>query len=532
MSYEIYPTSEELEQAEEDLQDLLEIPAVKEVLAAQRKAAANSPTFNPADLPDYTYADPYAIDDMQKMLVCITAEYNPNTQQVDVIKADPNDPSELFDVMSRSERASTQGTLRKFEEAGVTNTSQVSQFFAEVAMNKVYEKYALKSAIVSRATSSNVNVLKANFNEKEGHSYLFSAANKDFHNTFHKNFLLQMNHRITQEAIEKNRTYYPSGEQRRPFLQDSFTWDKFEAMAAQCASDAFKRTQHIVRLQQTQEYLQQRFKTYSEQFKAKLQPKIKDDNFIEGFGKTFKAHKNETQSQTIKRIKSEFKEFSNKKFVELKGKGMEVILAQGIAISRGAESVTADHIKEAIDLFNMARKRPVEFRSASRIIHLVAGNDKDLANSMLHNLDGRSSLQKSRKTLERMGMHLHANQAGRTKVRKEDTIHGQAFMASATLGVPRKPLKTAMAQAMKTSGYSVEEVIAVRKRMQKNVGRIKDDSGKDTNRERILSNVAPGAERKLQRDDQKPKPGRQDDNDDGGYTPDGSGGGRGKKPRR
>lgn len=531
MSYD-YPTSDDLLTIEEDLNEFLNESTVKQLIELQKKAAANSPSYgmpaNLSNLPDYTYAEPYDVTDISNLSYCETAEFNPNTGNVDHIVVSSNNVDPLLDAMSRSDNNKTVGALRLFQEKGVTNTTQVSEFFAKEAMDKVYEQFALKSHILSNPSRvNNVNVVEMNFQLQESHTILFGAANKEFHSTFHKNFLLQMNHRITQEAIEKNRHFFANGTQRNPdHMRDSFTWDKFQAMAKQCAEDAFKRTQHMMAIQKTADKVQAITKTYSEQFKAKLQPKIKDDNLIQSFGKEFKARKNETKTQAVTRIRSEFKEHSNKKFDEFKGKGMDLILAQGIAQARGSKSVTVAHMKEATDLFNKAKKNPVEFRSMSKIFKQVTGNDRVANEALMHSMDGRSSFQRSRKSLETMGAHLYANSQGRTRIRKDDAIHGQAFAASATLGVPPKALKTAINEALKESSYKVEDVIKARQQMAKAVGRVKDERGKDTTRDELLKRAEPVQEVKQDKPIERKPDSNNGNDDDGGFTPDGSGGGR------
>lgn len=523
-----YPTSEELQEIEEDLLEFLEDPTVKQLIDHKNKVAANNEYFGPApdysDLPDYTYADPYDITDVSGLVQCETAEFDPNTGNVNHIVVDANDVNPLFEAMARTDYASTLGTLRLFHEKNVTNTTQVSQFYAEEAMNKVYDQYLLKPHILSNPSKvGNANVVNANFNTKESWTYVFGASNKDFHSTFHKNFLLQMNHRITQEAVEKNRNFFANGTQRNPdHMRDSFTWDKFQKMAKQCAEDAFKRTQHMMAIQKTNTAVQQITKTYSEQFKSKLQPKIKDENLIQSFGKEFKARKNETKTQAVSRIRSEFKEHSNKKFDEFKARGLDMILAQGIAQARGSKSVTPEHMKEAGEMFNRMKKNPVDYRSLSKIFREVTGNDKEAHKALMHNMDGRSSFQRSRKNLEVMGAHLYANSQGRTRVRKDDAIHAKAFAASATLGTPAKPLKKAINEALTESGYQVGDVIKARQQMAKAAGRVKDERGKDTSRDELLKRAEPVQQVK----DKPVEPKRGPDDDDGGYTPNGSGGRR------
>ena len=527
MSYE-YPSSDELLEIEEDLHEFLDEPTVKQMIDYRKKIAANNPDFgqpaNLSDLPDYTYAEPYDVTDVSTLVYCETAEFDPNTGNVDHIIVNANDVTPLFEAMSRTDYASTLGTLRMLQEKGVTNTTQVSEFFAKEAMNKVYDQYALKSHILSNPSRvNNVNVVEVNFNLKESHTILFGAANKEFHSTFHKNFLLQMNHRITQEAIEKNRNFFANGTQRNPdHMRDSFTWDKFQKMANQCAEDAFKRTQHMMAIQKTNTAVQQITKTYSEQFKSKLQPKIKDENLIQSFGKEFKARKHETKAQAVSRIRTEFKEHSNKKFDEFKARGLDMILAQGIAQARGSKSVKPEHMKEAGEMFNRMKKNPVEYRSLSKIFREVTGNDKAAHQALMHNMDGRSSFQRSRKNLEVMGAHLHANSQGRTRVRKDDAIYAKAFAASATLGTPAKPLKKAINEALTESGYQVGDVIKARQQMAKAAGRVKDERGKDTSRDELLKRAEPVQQVK----DKPVEPKRGPDDDDGGYTPDGSGGRR------
>lgn len=527
MSYE-YPTSDDLLIVEEDLQEYLDNPTVKQLIAHQLRVAANSPSFgqqfNPADLPDYTYTDPYDLNNIGRLAVCETYENDLNSGVMKHIVVDANDVTPLFEAMARSDYASTQGALRRFHSDGVVNTTQVAQYFADAAMNKKYDSERLKPHILSNPTKvGNVNVVNVNFNKQESRTYVFSAANKDFHEIYKNNTLLLLRHRITQEAIEKNRDFFPSGAQRNPeHMRDSFTWEKFQKMADKCAEDAFKLTKHMIRIQKTNTAVQQITKTYSEQFKSKLQPKIKDENLIQSFGKEFKARRNETKTQAVSRIRSEFKEHSNKKFDEFKARGLDMILAQGIAQARGSKSVTPEHMKEADQMLNRMRKNPVEYRSLSKIFREVTGNDKEAHKALMHNMDGRSSFQRSRKNLEVMGAHLYANSQGRTRVRKDDAIHAKAFAASATLGTPAKPLKKAINEALTESGYQVGDVIKARQQMAKAAGRVKDERGKDTSRDELLKRAEPVQQVK----DKPVEPKRGPDDDDGGYTPDGSGGRR------
>lgn len=527
MSYE-YPTSDDLLIVEEDLQEYLDSPTVKQLIAHQKRIAANNPNFgqpfNPADLPDYTYTEPFDISKIAQMGVCETYENDLHAGVMRHIVVDANDVTPLFEAMGRSDYSKTQGLLRRFQDDGITNTTQVAQYFADAAMNKKYDNERLKPHILSNPTKvGNVNVVNVNFNKQESRTYVFSAANKDFHETFKNNVLLLLRHRITQEAIEKNRDFFPSGAKRDPeHMRDSFTWDKFAKMADLCTEEAFRLTKRQMEMQRTHAAVQQITKTYSEQFKSKLQPKIKDENLIQSFGKEFKARKNETKTQAVSRIRSEFKEHSNKKFDEFKARGLDMILAQGIAQARGSKSVKPEHMKEAGEMFNRMKKNPVEYRSLSKIFREVTGNDKEAHKALMHNMDGRSSFQRSRKNLEVMGAHLYANSQGRTRVRKDDAIHAKAFAASATLGTPAKPLKKAINEALTESGYQVGDVIKARQQMAKAAGRIKDERGKDTSRDELLKRAEPVQQVK----DKPVEPKRGPDDDDGGYTPDGSGGRR------
>lgn len=522
-----YPTSEELQEIEEDLQEFMDTPTVKQLKSHKEKLAANSESFGQmpdfSEMPDYTYADPYDIMDVGALVYCETAEFNPNTGNVDIIVVDANDVNPLFEAMARTDYASTLGTLRLFHEKNVTNTTQVSQFFAEDAMNKVYDQYLLKPHILSNPSKvGNANVVNVNFNTKESWTYVFGAANKDFHSTFHKNFLVQMNHRITQEAVEKNRNFFANGTQRNPdHMRDSFTWDKFQKMAKQCAEDAFKRTQHMMIIQKTNNALET-IKTYAKSFK-KLEPKIKEEYVIKSFDKEFKLRKNESLKQAIPRIKSELKSHANKRFDELKNeRGIDRVLAQGLAQARGSKTVTVAHIKEANEMYSQMKKNPAVYRSLSKIFEQVTGNDKAAKQALIHSMDGRSSNQRNRKTLEIMGAHLYANSQGRTRVLKGDKIHGQAFAATATLGVPPKRLKDAREEAYQAHSYDKQDVIKARQQMAKAAGRVKDERGKDTSRDELLKRAEPVQQVK----DKPVEPKRGPDDDDGGYTPDGSGGRR------
>lgn len=571
-----YPSSEELREAEERIEELYYIESMQDrielggsdVYIPTDGEEGNLPTEKENVLPwsfdnagynfeygrdkyehpteNFTYLDPYKIDDFERMMVCRTSEYNPMTQEMDVIEANPNDPSHLFEVMARSESNRVQGTLNLFQEKNVTKTSQVSEFFWKEAMQGEYEKRGLKAHIASSPAAADISIVKQDFKLEEAHSYLFAHSNKGFHELFHKNFLLEMNHRITQEAIEKNRDFFPSGDALQDQDRKGFDWKSFQVMAKQCADDAFKRTERFMSMQRLKENVQEDVRNYQQKFRDTLKPKIVKDNFVETFGKEFKARKHETQGESIKRIRTEYRQFADKKFGELKDKGIETILAQGIAKARGMKSVTAEHVKQAQEIFERARKDPVKFRSTEKIVRQVSGDNRELTQSMLHNLDGRSTFQRSYKTLERFGAHLHAHQDGRSRTRKEDILEGRAFAASSLLRVPPEKLKNEMARAMREEGYSAQDALETRKRMLKSVGKLKDDAGELTNRERILKTVAPSAakavdkqeqqeqkqqdrqEQQKQQEQQEKKP--QSSHDDGGYSPDG--GSSRKKGRR
>lgn len=562
-----YPSSEELREAEERIEELYYIESMQDrielggsdVYIPTDGEEGNLPTEKENVLPwsfdnvgfnyeygrdkyehpteDFTYRDPYKIDDFERLMICRTSEYNPMTQELDVIEANPNDPSHLFEAMEHSNLKWVKDTVALFKEHNVTKTSQVSEFFWKDAMRGEYEKRGLAAHIVSSPAAADTSVVKEDFNLEKAHSYIFAQENKGFHELFHKNYLLEMNHRITQEAIEKNREFFPSGYPLQP-LDRVVNWDTLAAAAKQCADDAFKRTERFLAQHRLKENIQEDVRNYQQKFRDTLKPKIVKDNFVETFGKEFKARKHETQGESIKRIRTEYRQFADKKFGELKDKGMETILAQGIAKARGLKSVTAEHVKQAQEIFEKAKKDPVKFRSTEKIIRQVSGDNRELTQSMLHNLDGRSTFQRSYKTLERFGAHLHAHQDGRSRTRKEDILEGRAFAASSLLRVPPEKLKNEMARAMREEGYSAQDALETRKRMLKSVGKLKDDAGELTNRERILKTVAPSAAKTVDKQEQqeqkqqeqqekKPQPSH---DDDGGYSPDG--GSSRKKGRR
>lgn len=531
------PTSDDISLAESNLQDLFSMQEVKDVLQAIRKQAANGSSFNPSEMPDYTYPDPYDTYDMSKLLLCETAEMIPGKGLV-ITRQDPNDPSVLFDVMSRSENPSTLGTLNMFKSNGVVSTTGVSQFFFKEAMLESYGSRGYKSTIVSKPGNANAtNVypdplrpgrFKTNYDEKEAHSYDFARTYKGFHKIYHQCFLSQMNHRLTQEAIELNRRYYPSGKSRRDYGQTipkySLSFDKFKAVAKESSEIAFKRAMQICVVQREQRSIQKFVKPYAESFKIRQVPKIKDQTFIESFGKRFAPKKNETMPEALPRIQKEYKAHGQKHIDKMISKGGIEVMAQGIAESLGVQAVTVDHIKQATEYFKKARKNPAEFHSEALVFQQVTGPvDTAATEKLLHSLnDGRSSFQRNRKSFHTLGEHLHAHSDGRTRVRKEDKIHGMALAASATLGVPPKALATAQRHALKEAGYNVGEVTKARQQMAKAAGRVKDERGKDTSRDELLKRAEPVQQVK----DKPVEPKRGPDDDDGGYTPDGSGGRR------
>lgn len=465
----------------------------------------------------FTYDDPYnplSSKDFDRMFVCRTNEFDPQTGAQRLIEANPNDPRHLIEAMYQAASISNtnkiNGSIEKFGAA--RTTTGISMVFAAGAMKRCYEAHGLDYSVMSNPSSVRASVLKGTLDVLNPKilSYGFVKANEGFHRLYSDNFLMQMNHRLTQEAIEKNRSYFPDGTPLSSFDQSGFTWDRFVKVAEQCASDAFKRTKYQMDLIKKHQIVVEQAQAFSKSFKQSLVPKIERDGFIESFGKEFKPRRGEKKADAITRMRQEFKVFSGKKFDELSGKGIDLILAQGMAASRGRTHVRVDDIKDAQDLFRTMRKDPVKYRSTESIIKAVTGNDQELTKQLLHSLDGRSTFQRAYKTMERYGEHLNAHQAGRTRLKAEDRSSGKAFAASTLLGVPPEGLSGTMKNALKSHGYSPKEALAARDRMLKSVGKLRVAGGGETSREELrkplLDRAATKAARSMDKDDQqKPK---------------------------
>lgn len=568
-----YPSGDELQEAEEQIEDLLSDPAIQQLIEMRGRKLSISmgamdgqveeprlpETFLPGkfDLSygrknykpteeEFTYDTPYKLGDFERMIVCRTSEYNFDTNRQDIIEANPNDPSHVLNAMRDSDDKRVTGLLEKRFCMAKTTTG-ISMTFAAKAIDDFYRKKGLNPNIISNPSSGRVDHVKGNYNKREGRSYAFATENPEFHRRFQENVLLQMNHRITQEAIEKNRTFFPDGSELTRKQKSGFTFGDFVTIANEAAADAFARTRHQMKLAENLEKANKTVESYRQQFNRAMKPKLADENMVEAFGKQFKARKHETKGQAVNRIRKEYRQFAHKKFDELQGKGIEVILAQGIARSRGLSTVTMVELKEAHSIFAAARKDPVTFRSPERIIKQVTGKDKELTSALLHNLDGRSTFQRSYKTVERFGAHLSANADGRTRLRKTDREEGKAFAAGSLMGVPPSNLAHAMSATMKDRGYSAKEAVEARGRMLRSVGKIKVEGGKEATRDDLRPNVItaagkaakelPGGKSGVKEqvyilpDKQDLPPGLDQErgNDNDGPAPDGSGKGRGRR---
>lgn len=422
---------------------------------------------------DWTFEDPYdPVDpkDFDRQFVCRTNEYDPETGRQKLIEANPNDPRHLIEAMSMSAEVMDsnrlRGLVRRFEQANTTTA--ISMTFAHEAMKNVYyEREGVDFEVMSNPSSSRISIKNGNLNSKtpNNHTYMFMSRYEGFHRMFQDNFLMQMNHRLTQEAIERNREYFPSGAPLGNPDKEGFTFDKLKSISQQCAQDAFSRTQIQLDLIRQHNIALERNKAFAEQFKKEMAPKIKNENMIEGFGREFKAHKGETHADTVKRMRQEFKEHGKKFCDGLEGRGIDLILAQGLAKSRKSDQVTDAHIREANDLWKEMRKNPLKYNSTERMIREVTGSNQDLHTSLMHNLDGRSSFQRSYHTMQRYGEHLHCYADNRTRIRDEDRQAAKAFAASTLMTSKDEDLATRLRKTIEHNKYSPEQAISGRNRM-------------------------------------------------------------------
>lgn len=445
---------------------------------------------------DFTFKDPYdPVDpkDFDRMFVCRTNEYNPETGRQQLIEANPNDPQHLLEAMRMSAEITgssrQEGLIKRFKDASSTTT--ISMTFAREAMGAVYRENGLDYETLSNPASSSASIAKGTLDLDGQHlySFAFSKDNEGFHRMYRDNYLMQMNHRLTQEAIEKNREYFPNGIPLGKHDKEGFTFDKFLEISKQCAEDAFTRTNIQIDLIKQHNLAIEKSKAFSEQFKKEMAPKIKNESMIEGFGREFKVHKGETHADSAKRIRNEYKDHSKIFNDGLESRGIDVILAQGLAKKFGSDQVTSAHIRQAKDIWNDIRSNPIKYNSTESMISRVTGHNEELKNSLMHNLDGRSTFQRCYQTMQRYGEHLHCHADGRTRIRNEDRQAAKAFAASTLMTSQDEGIATRLRKTLEHNNYSPAHAISSRNRMLESVGRLKTNNGQTVVREDISADI-------------------------------------------
>lgn len=492
---------------------------------------------------DWTFEDPYdtvSPKDFDRQFVCRTNEFDPNTGRQKLIEANPNDPEHLLEAMRMSAEISDsnrqRGLIRRFEQAG--STTAISMTFAHEAMRSVYADNGYDFEVMSNPSSSRVSIKNGNLTSKTENcnTYRFLSQNKDFHRLFQENYLMQMNHRLTQEAIERNREYFPNGIPLGNHDKEGFTFDKFLAISKQCAADAFERSQIQQNLIKQHNLAIERNKAFAEQFKKEMAPKIKNESLIEGFGREFKVHKGESHADAVKRMRHEFKDHGKKFCDGLEGRGIDLILAQGLARSRKADQVSSAHIQEANELWKEMRNNPLKYNSTERMLREVTGSNQDLHESLMHNLDGRSTFQRCHQTMQRYGEHLHCYADGRTRIRNEDRQAAKAFAASTLMTSKDEDIGTRMRKTLEYNSYSPEHAKSSRNRMLENIDRYKTKEGQPVTRddirrpllEKATNQAVKGMAANPQATPPSPPPPAPTGPDDQGPTPSGPSRGKGK----
>lgn len=431
---------------------------------------------------EWTFEDPYdPVDpkDFDRQFVCRANEYDPETGRQKLIEANPNDPRHLLEAMDMAEDSyrstgrpedvadanRVKGLANRFRSA--SSTTVISMTFANEAMGSVYKENGLDFETMSNPSTSKASIVKGTLDENNQHlySFAFSRENEGFHRIFQDNFLMQMNHRLTQEAIERNREYFPNGIPLGSSDKEGFTFEKFRAISQQCAQDAFTRSSIQLDLIKQHNLAIEKSKSFSEQLKKEMTLKIKNESIIEGFGRDFKVRKGEPQSEAVKRLTKEFKEHGKNFCDGLEGRGIDVILAQGIAKKFGSDQVMPEHIQQGMDIWKDIRKNPLKYSSTESMINRVAGHNEDLKDYMMHNLDGRSSFQRSYHTMQRYGEHLHCYADNRTRIRDEDRQAAKAFAASTLMTSKDEDLATRLRKTIEHNKYSPEQAISGRNRM-------------------------------------------------------------------
>lgn len=458
---------------------------------------------------------------IDQFLVARTVENIPG-EPLNIMEAKPNDPTNILEVMDRS-GPQTRGLADRYREEGVTTTTHISLMYYEDAVTKIYDSKNLDQAVVKRDNIHSLisgkyilperarpeTITYENLKEIRGDSLIASVAWQkrypNFDETLKTQYLIEMNHRLSKEALERQRLYDSKGNQIQDQDRKGLGFKSTEDMSNQVMKAAWTRTMHICSMNRELEIQRKANKENTRKYQDKLKPTIKNQSFIEGFGKNFKRKDGETLRQAVPRIRSEFKEHATKEIEKLENKGFEIIMAQTVAQERNRKNMAVGIAKNttveradllvARSIIKDAKKDPIKFNNTDRILQEIS-RDKTIRDEALKKLDGRSTFQRSHKTVSTLGEYMNADKDGRTRRKKMDKDAGKLFSAQALKDVPPKRISGEMKKAMDRNGYSVDHALEARRKMEamqkRETIKVKTDKGmaaEEASKEKILREV-------------------------------------------
>lgn len=464
---------------------------------------------------------------IEKFLVARTVEHIPG-EPLSVIEAKPNDPTNILEVMDRTS-PQAHGLANRYRDEGVTSTTHISLIYYGDAATRIYDSKNLNQEVVRKDNIHSLisgkyvlpersrpeSLTFENLKEIRGDSLMSSVAwQKQYPNfdaTLKTQFLIEMNHRLAQEALDRQRRYDAKGNEIQEQDRKGLSFKETEGMANEVMKSAWNRTMHICAMNRELEKQRKANKENTRKYQDKLKPIVKSQSFVSGFGKKIERKKGETLRQAIPRIRAEYKEHAEKEIQKLENKGFEIILAQAIADERSRKnlaaginrstSVSMADLLVAKSIIRDARKDPITFNSTDRILQ-EATREKSIREMAMKKLDGRSTFQRSYKTLTTLGEYMSADKNGRTRRKTIDKDAGKLFTAQVLKDTPPKRINLEMKKAMDKNGYSVNHAIEARRRMEsmhKNeIIKVKTDKSKsaeEVSKEKILREVKERAAR-------------------------------------
>ena len=498
-------TSEELIHDEIDLEKLIgselfqgvfsrkaehaEAPGLPEQLAT---APDDPAEIKAAEGMTYDKRGYLALDDLESLRVCRTYEVKFGDTKPSRIEARADDIDHLLksmsnyeaDLKSRGQNANkVTALLERFSKH--KSLSTISKGFAEDAVRRYCEKNGYDYSILSNPSYIKKTPIK-DFQPGDPRSKTFNLLNSapNYYEALIGSAVIQINHRITQEAIEKNRFSFANGIELVPENRQGFTYDKFEKIADGAIGIAMQRialqsmTLHAIqKAREESKKLVSRHQLQKEQREV-IKLGLEENGIVKSFGKRFVIRKGEGIQSALKRISKDFREHAAKKLEEFESKGLDVILAQGIAKAHKDEKVGRAHLEKARQLIEQAKRNPIKYSGLEKIFRQAVGpENKNLVNEMQGKLRADSAFQRSYNAYRKIGEHLNANREGRTRrIQKFDGEKGRLFAANVLRDSRR--ITQNLSESIRDNGYSVSSALKAQKSLKRSIGKTFTKHGK------------------------------------------------------